>query len=360
LSKLPWEYCYDGMFDFLAHSKHTPLVRYPAESVGAPPLEASYPIRILAAMANPKAEEQGLAQLDLATEKKTIEEALRPLQALDLIEVEYIEGTTARKLRKAISDGGFHVLHYFGHGVKTKSDEGALALEREDGSMRPLDASRVRALLRGSSIRVVILNACELAAHDGEEPITGVARSLIRAAVPAVMAMQFKVPQKTAYIFSRNLYEALTLGKPLDQAVTEMRLAAYLDVDARDQNYWGIPVLYLRARDGVIWQPDAETAAEIAAQLAQASAATLPALLSQLQTAFASIKGELDSGDAEDIADDLEDLQEMAAAGAPKARRMERKLDNIEDILFIYSDAVQEAMTPTLEKAKELAADLDE
>jgi hypothetical protein len=174
------------------------------------------------------------------------------------------------------------------------------------------------------------------------------------------MAMQFKVPQKTAYIFSRNLYEALTLGKPLDQAVTEMRLAAYLDVDARDQNYWGIPVLYLRARDGVIWQPDAETAAEIAAQLAQASAATLPALLSQLQTAFASIKGELDSGDAEDIADDLEDLQEMAAAGAPKARRMERKLDNIEDILFIYSDAVQEAMTPTLEKAKELAADLDE
>lgn len=359
LSKLPWEYCYDEMFDFLAHSKHTPLVRYPAESVGADSLEANYPIRILAAMANPQAEEQGLAQLDLETEKKTIEGALRPLHALDLIDIEYIEHTTARKLRKAISDGGFHVLHYFGHGVKTQNGEGALALEREDGGMRPLDASRVRPLLRDSSIRVVILNACELAAQDGEEPITSVARSLIRAAVPAVMAMQFKVPQKTAYIFSRNLYEALTLGKPLDQAVSEMRSAAYIDVGARDQNYWGIPVLYLRAKNGVIWQPDAETAAEIAAQLAQASGATLPDLLGKLQEAFTQIKDELDNGDREDIADDLADLQKMADDDAPNKRRMQRKLDNIEDILFIYGDHVHKVVTPPLDKVKERVADLD-
>jgi hypothetical protein len=78
--------------------------------------------------------------------------------------------------------------------------------------------------------------------------------------------MQFKIGDRAAVTFSQVLYEFLAQGMPLDRAVTEARLALYLEDQRRPS--WGIPALFLRAPDGHLWTPpeatDAGTAEETA------------------------------------------------------------------------------------------------
>lgn len=240
LSKLPWEYCYDESFGFLAHSRQTPLVRYLAGSAATPAPAVTYPIRILVAMAGPA----DLAPLDLGAEREKMERALRPLIAQNLVQVEYIEHATTRKLQDALRGGGFHVLHYFGHGVISENGENALSLEQEDGSTQLLNGERVWALLDGSNIRLMLLNTIE-SAGDREEPIISVARTLLRGGIPAVMTIPFQVPDEMALVVFSSLYEPLIQGTPLDLAMTEMRRAAYFSLSPRARNYWGVPILHL-------------------------------------------------------------------------------------------------------------------
>jgi hypothetical protein len=62
--------------------------------------------------------------------------------------------------------------------------------------------------------------------------------------------MQFAIPDAIAAQFARQLYRYLALGRPLDRAITETRINLY----GHDDVFWAIPVLFMRAPDGVIWQ----------------------------------------------------------------------------------------------------------
>ncbi len=79
----------------------------------------------------------------------------------------------------------------------------------------------------------------------------GIAPMLVAAGVPAVIAMQFEIPEKTAISFTRDLYQFLADGEPLDAAITEARIGAY--IDNNDKIFWAIPVLFMRSPDGRIW-----------------------------------------------------------------------------------------------------------
>jgi CHAT domain-containing protein len=107
-------------------------------------------------------------------------------------------------------------------------------------------------LSQGSSVKLVVLSACETAAHAESRAIMGVAPRLVWAGIPAVVAMQFAVPDKTAVALMRFFYESLADGKPLDTAMTVARRGAYFVYD--DKIFWAIPVLFMRAPNGVIWQ----------------------------------------------------------------------------------------------------------
>jgi hypothetical protein len=82
----------------------------------------------------------------------------------------------------------------------------------------------------------------------------GVASALVGAGIPAVIAMQYKVPDSMALRYSEALYEYLVRTKPLDEAVTEMRIQAANGPGPDDQVWWGIATLFMRAENGVLWQ----------------------------------------------------------------------------------------------------------
>ena len=74
---------------------------------------------------------------------------------------------------------------------------------------------------------------------------------LVKAGIPAVVANQFEIHDKSAIAFSQQFYRALVGGLPIERAVTAGRIAAYnANKEGRD---WGVPVLYLRAGDGQLF-----------------------------------------------------------------------------------------------------------
>ncbi len=247
LSQVPWEYCRDDR-SFLALNDDTPVVRYiptdrPPEAVATP-----QKVRILLVMASPKDQ----AALDVAVEEQRIRQALTGLAQSGRVEIQTIPHATRRELRVTCRKFDPHILHFIGHGTVKPNGEGALALEGDSGETQLIDSQDMYLILQGSSTRLVVLNACQTAAQGAGEALSGMAPRLVVAGVPAVIAMQFVMPDKTAVAFTRDFYDFLASGKPLDSAVTEARIGIYVDND--DKVFWAIPVLFMRAPDGVIWQ----------------------------------------------------------------------------------------------------------
>ena len=124
------------------------------------------------------------------------------------------------------------------------------------GDPEPVGAATLTAWLHDEPLRLVVLNACKSATtalRSGEHPFAGIATALIREGVPAVVAMQFPISDKAAIIFSQTFYQRLAMGFPVDGAVAEARKILYSG--DREQPEWATPVLYLRARDGMLFEP---------------------------------------------------------------------------------------------------------
>jgi tetratricopeptide (TPR) repeat protein len=90
--------------------------------------------------------------------------------------------------------------------------------------------------------------------------------------VPAVVAMQFPITDEAAITFARGFYTALSVGRPVDAAVSYARLAIFADDNDVE---WATPVLYMRAPDGRIFDvesltPEAREARRRAAEAARA------------------------------------------------------------------------------------------
>lgn len=290
LSTLPWEYCYDDSFRFFALQRETPMVRYVAQNFAAGNLSAPNPMRVLLAIAAPKDQ----AALNVDEEVKRVQENLAWLG--DRVQLKVEKNVTAEKLHGALGWRP-HIFHFIGHGV-IEGGKGALAFENIFGQTQLVDAEQLMILLGDTGVKVVILNACKTAAHDARDAIMGVAPALVRAEIPAVIAMQFNVPDKTALGFTRDLYRFLAMGRPLDAAVTEMRIGAY--IGSSDKYFWGIPAIFMRAPDGVIWQPDPEVEKLFEAALAsapQSGGENLPGLITSISNDITALDGQVDARD---------------------------------------------------------------
>jgi CHAT domain-containing protein len=98
---------------------------------------------------------------------------------------------------------------------------------------------------------LVMLDACN-SAELTIDPYRSVASALVRAQIPAVIAMQFTVPQEATRAFAGEFYRALAEGLPIDACVTEGRKAVMNETGLRNPD-WGIPVVYTRAPDGKLF-----------------------------------------------------------------------------------------------------------
>jgi formylglycine-generating enzyme required for sulfatase activity len=250
LAALPWEYLYDPrQGEYLCLSTQTPLIRYLEIPQPPLPLELLPPLRILGMCASPA----GLPELEIEREKGRLEKATAPLQRRGRVEIHWLEGQTWRDLQRALRSGPWHVFHFVGHGrFDPVSGEGQLALADEAGRLCPLGATPLARLLADHrSLRLVFLNACEGARASPQDPFSSLSAVLVRRGLSAVLAMQYEITDRAAVELCQAFYEALVDNLPVDAAVSEARKAVSLSLP--NSLEWGIPVLHLRAPDGVLF-----------------------------------------------------------------------------------------------------------
>jgi CHAT domain-containing protein len=157
---------------------------------------------------------------------------------------------------RAKLDAGYHVLHFIGHGSFTGSNhesEGCLVFENETGMGELVNAGRLKLLLNNTAVRLVILNACETAEASNLDYFLGVAPMLVSAGIPAVIAMQFKIPDQSAVLFAEKLYQSLAQNYQVDAAVEAARKGLALEYGLEKLD-WGMPVLFMRAPDGILFK----------------------------------------------------------------------------------------------------------
>ncbi len=275
LAAIPWEYLYvdrvgggEGMDGFLALDPRIAVVRHEELAAPANPPLLKGDIKLVAAFASA----EGLTPLDLEKERADLEEALKGQAGLT---ARYLPDATLDELLSAVSGAG--VFHFAGHGVFTRqmgdipgtyTGSGALAFEDQ-----AVDAEQLGINLRGSGVRLAVLAGCETGRRDAVSVWSGIAPALVKAEIPAVVANQYSIRDTCALAFSRQLYRSIVGGVGVERAVAAGRIAAYnAEPEGRD---WGVPVLYLRAEDGRLFEGAADNgvrtkaagAAEVVAKL---------------------------------------------------------------------------------------------
>ncbi len=267
LGRLPWEFVYSAeKDDFLFSDRMKPVVRWLDIDEPTPTLRIGPPLRVLIAYASPGGE----TPLRIGEELARLDEALLPLSKRGLVSVTRLEHTTLERLDEALLNTRPHVLHFIGHGDFNGGD-GLLLLESDapDGAPDPLTGRRLGVLLRNhlAHLRLVFLNSCMGARVSPVDPFGGIAQTLIRRGVPAVIAMQFAIADKAAVELSRHFYRYLAAGQPVDAALTSTR--AFLFARGHEVE-WGAPALHMRSPDGRLFDITAT------ARIARPAAANTP------------------------------------------------------------------------------------
>ena len=247
LARLPWEFLYSpAKDDFLFSDRMLPVVRWLDVDAPTPTLTVAPPLRLLIAVATPT-DRPGL---EVGDEIAHLDTALAELSTRGVIHTVRLEHTSLERLDNALLEHRPHVLHFIGHGDFV-DDEGVLVLESDTtpGTADTIAGRQLAVLLRNhlTSLRLVFLNSCMGATASARDPFGGMAQSLIRRGIPAVIAMQFPIPDGAAVALARHFYRYLAAGQPVDAALTSTRAFLYARGYAVE---WGAPALHMRTPDG--------------------------------------------------------------------------------------------------------------
>ena len=210
----------------------------------------------------------GGSGLETARERDIVTEALRRTQ----VPFDVLEGkVTLGRLADALTGNTYHILHFIGHGAEARESDGSLtgylrfnatAGSDENLAEEWVDHARIQALLSAQTdVRLVILNACSTAAvsgraaGDAERGFTGLVPAILRAGVPAALAMQYPIRDDVAVQFAGTFYQRLTDGRwagQVEAAVTLARNACFLHFPG-DRGF-SAPVLFLRGPEGRLFE----------------------------------------------------------------------------------------------------------
>lgn len=284
LADIPWEYAYvpDAHGErtpsgFLALDPRISIARHEALATPADWFEAPASRRIVIAMASPGPHDRYPELTQLPQEQAQIKAALAGVPGVQAVFVPDYgtpdatgalttrSGATLRDLATALMQLA-DVFHFSGHGefssdlgpaLFSRVGSGSLVLADADNQAVPYDVVRIGELLKGKGIRLVVLGACESGRRDGHNVWSGVAAGLLKAGIPAVVAMQFTVRDHLAATFMATFYQALVAGLTVDEAVSAGRIVmrAAMSDSERHLRDWGVPVLYLRAPGGRVFNP---------------------------------------------------------------------------------------------------------
>jgi len=256
LRVLPWEYLYDQRNHFFfAANPEILLTRYVESNQPKRDLRVEA-LNVLVVLANPKPETLfalALSELDALYEKDLIVAALHELRDNADIPIRYtiLEHAVIDDMRKHLREE-FHVLHFVGHST-FREGVGKIVLENDEHEAIFVDEAEFGNLFLGcNDMRLVILNSCQSATTAALPTISGLAYQIIQRGVPAVVAMQYPIADETATLFAREFYRMLAGGNSVDFAMAHARLAIAQKMKNTRRHDFGVPVLFMRAREGMI------------------------------------------------------------------------------------------------------------
>jgi len=252
LHALRWELLRDPATNAaLAQQEDGSLARLIAsDSLHDPDPPAKPALRALVAVAGPSDHAiYELAPVDVAGE------AARAREALGTIEPDLLTDTPSGLATLAnIRDGmraEAHILYLICHGKQTPQGT-VLYLVGDNGMAAPITgedlAATIAALDKDHRPLLAVLVACESASQE-DAPLASVGPLLARAGVPAVIAMQAKISMAAAAQLTARLLRELARDGRIDRALAAARKEM--------GDAWWVPVLWLRWRDGRLWQDEA-------------------------------------------------------------------------------------------------------
>jgi CHAT domain len=246
LLRLPWEILFDRAADsgnLPALDPRRPIVRV-IDSIEQTLVPVPGPLRhVLLVLANPRTS----VLLDIESECAAVEQALERIPIRPAV----LRQATRSRLLESICDGEHQVVHFMGHGALDPAiGEGVIALEDEHREQDLLPASTLASFFAGRPMpRLVVLASCH-SAEPGLDPSFGpfasVAAALVAAGLPAVVAMQTAVRDRSAIRFTERLYRRMVLGDPIEAAVSHARNA--LRAGQPEMLDWAVPVLFVRGQ----------------------------------------------------------------------------------------------------------------
>ena len=233
------------------------------------PVQPNKKFTLVAAFASPPKQDL----LNLEADRNAIQAALNDPGVVGQVTPVWVEKCTRTKLMEALKSPA-DLLHFSGHG-EFEDNQGKLVLEdptSEYGDLYP--AYLLADLAKPAGVRLAVLSGCKTGEISKANPWGGVARALVLAGVPAVVASQFELYDKSAEPIAKAIYRGVLSGGTIDHAVFQARQAIYQQFELSNTD-WGSLVLYLRAEDGVLFKPSVAATATSAAK-AQPALSALP------------------------------------------------------------------------------------
>ncbi len=249
LATLPWEFLYDERTEtFLANDTRTVLSRYidiPLKKRELKP--RSSPLLILLVISSPT----DLPRLDVDGEEKLLRSALAKHLEAGTIQLDVLPEPTIRNINQKLREKPYNVFHFIGHGI-FENNKGYISLVDENGKEERLDDERFANFFLGdNNLGLVVLNSCQGATVSNSQALAGIAPNLVCRLIPAVVSMQYSIYDTTAKLFASEFYRTLALGWPVDAAIQTTRNAISIEVGLEQRDF-ATPVLYMRAKDGII------------------------------------------------------------------------------------------------------------
>lgn len=191
LAALPWELLFDPDEEvFLAARLSYPVVRHVESGIPVASPVTTQTLKVLYVQASPV----DLPPLELEKSEKSLRDALG-----DKAEITVIRSARPEQLQQMLRQD-FHILHYDGHAFFSEEQQaGAICLEDEQKNTHQVSGETLAAYLDGTSIRLVVLAACQSGMDSPEKRFSGIAQGLMKtSSLPAAIAMQFSVRDDAA------------------------------------------------------------------------------------------------------------------------------------------------------------------
>lgn len=302
LSRLPWEYIFDGK-QFPCLEGRLLISRRPLDVTPLTTQPTDRPLHLLLVIPAPGDQ----VAFDAEHELSIVQDALAPLIQRGALVMHLLPEPTANALFEALGEKDYDVVHYIGHGIyQLPQHQGYLCFEDDFGRSALVSGVQLprfagvahqrarqaelglktgttgaspyvsddEAGLRPCPPRLFVISACQNAQIGVFDAVQSVANDLLHRGFPSVLGIPLSLRTASALAFYRAFFGSLAGGEAVLSGLSQGRRALRdidrggiassegpsHETDKAEQRFdWGVPVLHQRASALVLTGPLSET-----------------------------------------------------------------------------------------------------